>query len=154
MRGNSVKDLGYAPRDSEPEQVVVHGPVSGVSRDITRRTDGETLLPGDRRQVGRELRPSEQGGEPDYHHAGDVIDLFSVMEALASASDDNTDPGPDQFEFGVEVRSLIRVRGRAVGARRETRRIAPSLTAAPPRAPRRQVRLAPARRRPHPSGTR
>ena len=47
------------------------------------------------------------------------------MESLASASDDNADPGPDQFEFGVEARALIRVRGRAAGARRETRRIAP-----------------------------
>lgn len=114
---------GHAPRDGEPEQVVVHGPVSGVSRDIARRADGETLLPGDRRQVGRELGPFEQGGEPNDHHAGDVMGLLPVMEALASASDDGADPGPNQPELGVEIRPVVRTRSRTASPGRETRRV-------------------------------
>ena len=67
-------------RDGEPEQVVVHGPIPGVSRDVACCADGETLLLGDRFHVGLELGTFEQGGESDDHHAGDVVGLLPVVE--------------------------------------------------------------------------
>jgi hypothetical protein len=94
-------------RDGEPEQVVVHGPVSGVSRDVACCADGEALLLGDCFHVGFEFGTFEQGGESDDHHAGDVVGLLPVVEFFAPASGDGVDPGADQLKFGIEVRPVV-----------------------------------------------
>ena len=78
-----------------------------MRRNVACGSNSPTLVLRDRRQVRQELRPLQQSGKSDDHHAGNVIGLSTVVKLFSSVGDDDVDPVTNHRKLGVQILTIM-----------------------------------------------